>query len=196
MPAGRGPVDQRQRRLRAVGLAAGGRWRIRAVTRPRTALLALVPFLLHALAREVDRGLGLVLRAEIEPPGCCPRSAGRRRPTAPPWRAHLALWLAAGLAVWLALAWWRRRERQATWPRRPAGEAVVFAPLLLRPALTLLALVSVARAAVLPLRLHAAGGADPGLGDRPGRWRPSRRSSPCGSRPSASPPRGRERSSC
>src|SRR3989337_2575520 len=33
----------------------------------RTLSLAVVPLLLHALAREVDRALGLVLRAEVEP---------------------------------------------------------------------------------------------------------------------------------
>ena len=124
-PPGRGPLDQRQRRLSGRGTAAGSGaarsglrpgihqvppapaavpdscfrrpergygWtrrgahkRIRAVIRPRTALLALAPVLLHALAREADRGLGLVLRAEVEPDGLARRGRprdGRRGPGA------------------------------------------------------------------------------------------------------------------
>ncbi len=50
-----------------------------------------------------------------------------------------------------------------------AEPKLVAWPLLLRPALTLLALLSVALAARLSLRLHASGGADPGLGHRAGR---------------------------
>ncbi len=112
--------------------------------RPRTALVALLPIALHALAREADRGLGLVLRAEVEPAGL--PSEVSRAVAADGWSAvaRVALWLAGGLAAWLLLAGLRRRTTGTGWPAALAGEAAVFLPLLLRPAVTLLALVSVA----------------------------------------------------
>jgi len=117
---------------------------IRAVLRPRTVSLALVPLVLHALAREADRALGLVLRAEIEPDGLLVevvRAVAADGPAAA-WR--VAGWLAAGLALVSALAWRRARASDANLDAAFEQEARVFAPLLLRPALTLLALACVA----------------------------------------------------
>ena len=112
--------------------------------RPRTALLALAPLLLHALAREADRGLGLVLRAEIEPLGLLSEVGRAAAADGVAAAGRVGLWLVAGLGAWLALAWWNRRADQASWDEALRRQAVVFAPLLLRPALSALALLSVA----------------------------------------------------
>ena len=100
------------------------------MVRPRAVTAALLPVLFHALAREVDRGLGLVLRAELpQPPAGLLREVaravaadGREVPL------RIAAWLVGGVLVW----WLLRREASA------------FAPLWLRPALSLLALLAVA----------------------------------------------------
>lgn len=112
--------------------------------RPRTALLVVVPVLLHALAREVDRGLGLVLRAQIEADGLLSEVARAASADGQAAAGRVGLWLVAGIGAWLALAWWNRRESQATWDEALRRQVVVFAPLLLRPAMTTLALLSVA----------------------------------------------------
>jgi hypothetical protein len=127
-----------------VGLAEAARKRIRAVTLHRTALAALVAITLHAVAREADRGLGLVLRAEVEPDGLLAEVS--RAVAAAGWAAvaRVVLWIAVGLAAWLLLAWVRRRTTAAEWSTSVAGEAAVLLPFLLRPAMTVLALASVA----------------------------------------------------
>jgi hypothetical protein len=112
------------------------------VTRLRIALLALAPVLAHALAREVDRGLGLVLRAEVEPDGLLAEVARAVAADGADAAGRVALWLLAGAVLQVGLAAWRRRECSGTWPAAP-GRAVLL-PLLLRPAITLLALASVA----------------------------------------------------
>jgi hypothetical protein len=114
------------------------------VIRARTALFALAPVLLHALAREIDRGLGLVLRAEIEPSGVLVEVGRASAADGGVAVARVALWLVGGLVAWLLLAGLRRRAGGAGWPAALAGEASVFLPLLLRPAITLLTLLSVA----------------------------------------------------
>ena len=100
------------------------------MSRARTAMAVLVPVLLHALAREADRGLGLVLRAEIEPLGLLAEVGRAIAADAAGAAARVTLWLAGGLAAWFILAGWRH--------------PTLFVPLLLRPAITLLALASVA----------------------------------------------------
>jgi hypothetical protein len=106
------------------------------VSRSRTALAVLVPVLLHALAREADRGLGLVLRAEIEPAGLLVEVGRAMAADGAGAVARVVLWLLGGLAAWFLLAGWRH--------------PVVLAPLLLRPAITLLAIASVAVHASYP----------------------------------------------
>jgi hypothetical protein len=118
------------------------------VIRPRTCALAAV--LLHALAREADRGLGLVLRAEVEPAGLLVEVARAVAADAAGAAVRVALWLVAGLAAWLALAGWRRRREGTAWGQALASETAVFALLLLRPALTLVTLLSVAVRASYP----------------------------------------------
>jgi len=113
----------------------------------RTLSLAVVPLLLHALAREVDRALGLVLRAEVEPAsllGELGRAADAEGLVA---LLRVGSWLVAGVAIVTGLAWWRRRAEgteSADFESAFASEARVLAPLLLRPALSVLGLVSVA----------------------------------------------------
>jgi hypothetical protein len=116
--------------------------RIRAVR--RTALVVLVPLVLHVLAREVDRGLGLVLRAGIEPDGLLGEVFRAAAADAAGAAVRMSVGILAGLAAWGALAGWRRGREGSGWVEALAKEAPVLAPLLLRPAITLLALVSVA----------------------------------------------------
>ena len=163
-PSGFGGVPDPLRERRASRL-------IPAMTRPRTALLALVPVLLHALAREVDRGLGLVLRAEIEPDGLLSEVARAAPPTAWPRPA------ASGCGSWpgsarvarpRVVAAARRPGVVGRGPRgggrgpraaaAPAGDDAPRAPLRRGPP-------------GVPLRLHAARRPDAGLGHRPGRRR-------------------------
>ena len=103
--------------------------------------LALLPFLAQALARELDRALGLVLRAEIEPDGLLREVARALAADRSGALARAAAWLAIWGLASLAVVWWgRRAQAQAVGREKP----IVVWPLLLRPALTLLALVSVA----------------------------------------------------
>jgi hypothetical protein len=117
---------------------------IRAVPRPRTIWLALVPLVLHALARELDRALGLVLRAESEPASLLVEVARASAAEGPAGALRVASWLASGIGLGLVLAWRSTRAGDARFDAACAREARILTPLLLRPALTLLALVSVA----------------------------------------------------
>ena len=112
--------------------------------RPRAFALAFAPLVLHALARELDRALGLVLRAEVEPDGLLSELARALAAEGPAAAGRVALWLAAGVALVSALAWLRTRAGQQGFAAAFGQEARVFGPLLLRPALTLVALASVA----------------------------------------------------
>jgi hypothetical protein len=114
------------------------------VPRTRTILLVLVPFLLHGLAREVDRALGLVLRAQVEPESVAVEVARALGAEGPAALARLAAWGLGGLAVWAALGLWRSRREAVALTDALSREAASFTPLLLRPALTVLALASVA----------------------------------------------------
>jgi len=114
------------------------------VSRTPRALVALVPLLLHLFAREVDRGLGLVLRAGIEPDGLLVEVARAAAADAAGAVVRVSAGILVGLAAWAALAGWRRGREGSSWSDALAKEAPVLVPLLLRPAITLLALVSVA----------------------------------------------------
>ena len=112
--------------------------------RPRVFVLAFVPLVLHALARELDRALGLVLRAEVEPAGLLSEVARALAAEGPAAAGRVAFWLAAGVALVSTLAWLRTRAGQEGFAAALDQEARVFGPLLLRPALTLIALASIA----------------------------------------------------
>ncbi len=129
----------------------------------RTLSLAVVPLALHALAREVDRALGLVLRAEVEPAGLLVELARALDAAGLAPLLRVGSWLVAGLGVVVLLAWWQWHtssggtratgthaaeagtgDAAASLDAAFAREALALAPLLLRPGITLLALVSVA----------------------------------------------------
>jgi hypothetical protein len=114
------------------------------VPRTRTILLALLPFLLHGLAREVDRALGLVLRAQVEPGSVVVEVVRALAAQGPAALARVVAWGLGGVVVWAAFGLWRSRREGASVAGGLSREAASFTPLLLRPALSVLALASVA----------------------------------------------------
>ena len=117
---------------------------IRAVPRPRSLALVIGLLALHALAREADRALGTVLRAEVAPDGLgseVVRAMTAEWPAAG-WR--FAGVVAAGLALVAAFAWRSTRRATTEQAATAGGEWALLLPLALRPALTLLALAAVA----------------------------------------------------
>ena len=111
---------------------------------PRKALLALLPFVLHGLAREVDTAVGLLLRAST-PPSSFVAEVGRVLASSGGGAAgRVALWTAAGALWWLGLAAGRARGEGLGLSAALGREAESFAPLYLRPLVSLLALVSLA----------------------------------------------------
>jgi hypothetical protein len=113
------------------------------VLRPRTVLVALAPFALHALAREVDRALGLLLRAELAPAGLLrqlARAVAAEGLAAP---ARILAWTAAGVVCWWLLAASHARSRRTPFALALDREARRLRPLYLRPLITLLALAAV-----------------------------------------------------
>lgn len=104
-----------------------------------SAALALLPFLLHGLAREVDRALGLLLHTSLDVPrlvASIPAALDDGAPT------RVGLWLVAGIVAWLVLAALERRGQGLG--EGLAAAAAAFGPLLIRPTLTALAVLSVA----------------------------------------------------
>ena len=95
----------------------------------RVVARVLLPFALHGLAREIDAAVGTLLHTSLDLPDFVLQALR----LVDPGRALLSVlgWTAIGGAVWLGLRWARVEDR---W----------FAPLYLRPILTLLALVSLA----------------------------------------------------
>jgi hypothetical protein len=120
------------------------------VSPARTLAAAVVPLLLHVLAREADRGLGLVLRAGVEPDGLLTEVVRAAMADASGLAFRVPAGVGLGLALWCALAWGRRRREGGGFRQALAREAPVLLPLLLRPALTLLALLSVGVQAAYP----------------------------------------------
>ncbi|HSB60698.1 MAG TPA: hypothetical protein VLI67_03195, partial [Vicinamibacteria bacterium] len=135
--------------------------------RPWKVLIALLPFALHGLAREVDTAVGLLLKARTPPDPFLPEVVWVLAASAPGSIARVALWTFGGALLWLVLAalGGRREGRgradaaghaQGDPPggRGPdegrgfsaalARGAGSFGPLYLRPMLTVLALGSLA----------------------------------------------------
>lgn len=108
----------------------------------RAVLTVLVPLTLHALAREVDRAVGLLLHTTLDLPDFVAQALSLVEPGAAV-RRTLA-WVAGGSAAWVLLAAISRRSTGGTWTEVLALEAQRFTFLLLRPSVTLLALASLA----------------------------------------------------
>lgn len=114
-------------------------------------VVALLPWLLHGLAREVDRVFGLLLHTTLDVPDLVVRGLALLRPA--DLLAAAATWTLAGAAVWLGLAGVRARwgvgdpaaaTPGARWGAAALCVAPAFLPLLARPLCSLLALVSLA----------------------------------------------------
>ena len=109
---------------------------------PRAALRALIPFALHALARDVDAATGLLLRSSLDLPDFVRQALRLVDPAAA--LGHVALWTLGGIVLWTALAFLRAPRDGASFAMALEAVSGGFAPLYLRPAFTLLALASLA----------------------------------------------------
>jgi hypothetical protein len=136
------------------------------VPHPRKVVLALLPFALHGLAREVDAALGLLLRASTPPQPFVAEVVQVLAASGAGVAGRIALWIAAGMLAWLGLAALRAREEGHGLSAALGREAESFAPLCLRPLLTALALASLALRPAFPyaFTLPVALGQDWGLG--------------------------------
>jgi hypothetical protein len=109
----------------------------------RRALAGVVlPFAVHAVAREVDGAVGLLLHTSLDLPRFVREALSLVEPLA--LLRAAALWAAGGLALAGLLALVRARGERRTFVEAFATECGGFGPLLLRPALTVLALASLA----------------------------------------------------
>jgi hypothetical protein len=119
-------------------------------TAVRTIALAWVPaaLALHALAREVDRAVGVLLHTSLDLPSFVATALGLvARGDA---GVQAIAWTAGGTALWVALAALRRRDTDGGWRDALAAEAPRFSVLLLRPALTALSLAALAAQPTYP----------------------------------------------
>jgi hypothetical protein len=110
--------------------------------RGRTLLRVLFLLTLHAAARQVDGALGLLLHTTLDLPELAPSAFALVEPAA--LFGSVASFLVGGIALWLGLAAVRVRGLEEAWTVALDRAADASHFLLLRPALTLLALVSVA----------------------------------------------------
>jgi len=136
------------------------------VPHPRKVVLALLPFALHGLAREVDAALGLLLRASTPPESFVAEVIRVMAASGAGVAGRIVLWIVAGMVAWLGLAALRAREEGLGLSAALGREAESFAPLYLRPVLTVLALVSLVLRPSFPyaFTLPVALGQDWGLG--------------------------------
>ncbi len=112
------------------------------MSRGRDALRVLVPLALHAIAREIDAAVGLLLHTSLDLERFVPEAL--RLVDVPALAATVAAWSAAGAATWVALA----LDSEGAGVRHRSAR--LFLPLLLRPAITVLALISLAIDPVYP----------------------------------------------
>ncbi len=109
---------------------------------PRAAVRALIPFALQALARDVDAAVGLLLRSSLDLPDFVRQALRLVDPVAS--LGHIALWTVGGAVLWAALAFLRAPGEFGSFAIALEPVSRGFAPLYLRPALTLLTLASLA----------------------------------------------------
>ncbi|HET6899879.1 MAG TPA: hypothetical protein VFK70_16100, partial [Vicinamibacteria bacterium] len=105
-------------------------------------LRALVPFVLYALARDVDAQVGVLLHSSLDLPGFVPLALSLLDPA--DLARHASISVATGLLAWLVLALLRSRAFLVPLPEALAAIAPSFSILFLRPFLTALALASLA----------------------------------------------------
>ncbi len=110
----------------------------------RVFLRALLPFTLHGLARESDAALGLVLRSTLVPTSVLAEVGRVLAGNAGNALRSVLVWTLGGALLWLALALARARGNAEAAGQGVWATAYVFHPLYLRPALSALALLSVA----------------------------------------------------
>ena len=113
----------------------------------RLAIQALLPFLLHGVARSIDATLGILLHSTLDLPGFVAVALALVDPLEVVRSA--ALWTAAGLVLWTAGALLRARSGGGA-AAAFASEARLFAPLYLRPIVTLAAIGVLAMRATYP----------------------------------------------
>jgi hypothetical protein len=104
------------------------------------ALRAILPFVLYALARDVDRAVGLLLHSTLDLPDFVRIALSLLDPA--DLARHASISVAVGSVVWLGLAWVRARADVVSFADALQATASTFAVLLLRPLLTVIALVS------------------------------------------------------
>jgi hypothetical protein len=114
----------------------------------RTALRALLPFALHGLAREVDAAVGMLLHTSLDLPNFVGVALGLLE--AKSVLLRVLAWTVGGAAVWAVLAGLHARTQGVAFQESLSDEAAGFSPLYLRPALTVLALLSLALSPVHP----------------------------------------------
>ena len=107
----------------------------------RTALGALLPFALHGLAREVDAAVGVLLHTSLDLPDFVAQALGLLEAKS---ALRVLAWTAAGAAIWGGLAALEARRQGRRLAEGLRDEAAGFAPLYLRPALTVAALLALA----------------------------------------------------
>jgi hypothetical protein len=116
-----------------------------AAVRPSGAALAfraLLPFLLHSIARDVDAAVGVLLHTTLDLPGFVPHAltfldSGEAL-------GHALVWIAGGAVLWAAFAAVLVRGEGLAARDALRDVTPAFAVLYLRPALTLIALASLA----------------------------------------------------
>lgn len=108
----------------------------------RAATRVALPFALHGAAREVDRAVGLLLHTTLDLPDFVTRALGLVDPAR--LLGLVLLWSGAGLIAWAALASLRAGVDGGSLAAALDTEASGFLPLLLRPAVTVVALAGLA----------------------------------------------------
>ena len=106
----------------------------------KAALRALLPWLAMALARAFEASLGLVLHTSLE--GADVVAAAMRALDPGALGARTLGFAAAGAVLWMALAWVGVRWRGQSFREAAVGESRSFAPLLLIPTTTVVALLA------------------------------------------------------
>jgi hypothetical protein len=121
------------------------------VSAARQAAGVAVLFGLHGAARQVDAAIGLLLHSSLDLPDFVGRALGLVRPAE--LGARAAMFAATGLLAWLVLGLVRSRRASGPLGSALGEEARGFAPLLLRPAITLSALAALALRPTYPYGL-------------------------------------------